>query len=411
MQINSYFNSYTKNQIISQLDNAKHSVRIAMAYFKEEDLIQKLIYLKKNGVDVQLILNKEEVGTYYSISIEQLDLFAEVQIPVFLAKITGKGYPIMHHKFCVIDGHTVISGSLNWTNNAVGYSKENITIVSQNPENAAIFLAEFVSIRDFVGTAHKNITFSKDFDSFNFQKPTIRYFYKENPNEIITKNAIIKLTWAIENAHKIELWINNQYSQSLSEEKSTEELIITKSSQYKIVVYDEFGHNETKEIWIEVKDKILPQIEYFESNQPTNVDISGNALTLQWKVSQANIVELNGEKVSKQSGKIINLQTGTQVYKLTATNEHGSQESFLQVQGIATPTAKLPSFSSSISAPNFSTMGSPFDFYRKAKNQFPAIPPIPLFGKSNSQEAENLAKTDNILKHFFHNTFFNSKNE
>jgi len=36
----------------------------------------------------------------------------------------------MHHKFCVIDGHILITGSFNWTNQAVKENQENVIILN-----------------------------------------------------------------------------------------------------------------------------------------------------------------------------------------------------------------------------------------------------------------------------------------
>ena len=35
----------------------------------------------------------------------------------------------MHHKFCVIDGHILITGSFNWTDQAVKENQGNVIIL------------------------------------------------------------------------------------------------------------------------------------------------------------------------------------------------------------------------------------------------------------------------------------------
>jgi hypothetical protein len=52
---------------------------------------------------------------------------------------------IMHNKFCVIDGATVITGSYNWSKQAQE-NWENITIIGDHPELARQFLLEFEAI-------------------------------------------------------------------------------------------------------------------------------------------------------------------------------------------------------------------------------------------------------------------------
>jgi len=49
----------------------------------------------------------------------------------------------MHHKFAIVDGHTVINGSFNWTRRAENGNKENIIIHRNVPSLASAFQAEF----------------------------------------------------------------------------------------------------------------------------------------------------------------------------------------------------------------------------------------------------------------------------
>lgn len=48
----------------------------------------------------------------------------------------------MHHKFALVDGKKLISGSLNWTLTAVQSNKENI-MVTEEPELVGPYQQEF----------------------------------------------------------------------------------------------------------------------------------------------------------------------------------------------------------------------------------------------------------------------------
>uniref|UniRef100_A0A3B4EWK3 Mitochondrial cardiolipin hydrolase n=1 Tax=Pundamilia nyererei TaxID=303518 RepID=A0A3B4EWK3_9CICH len=48
----------------------------------------------------------------------------------------------MHHKFAVVDGRTLITGSLNWTLTAVQSNMENI-IITEEPDLVQPFVKEF----------------------------------------------------------------------------------------------------------------------------------------------------------------------------------------------------------------------------------------------------------------------------
>lgn len=48
----------------------------------------------------------------------------------------------MHHKFAVVDGRRLITGSLNWTLTAIQSNKENI-LVTEEPDLVLPFITEF----------------------------------------------------------------------------------------------------------------------------------------------------------------------------------------------------------------------------------------------------------------------------
>ena len=48
----------------------------------------------------------------------------------------------MHHKFCVIDKSVVVTGSFNWTDQAVNHNQENLLFI-ENKELAAKYSNEF----------------------------------------------------------------------------------------------------------------------------------------------------------------------------------------------------------------------------------------------------------------------------
>lgn len=51
-----------------------------------------------------------------------------------------EGY--MHHKFAIVDRKVMITGSLNWTTQAIQSNRENVLII-EDPDCVKVFLAEF----------------------------------------------------------------------------------------------------------------------------------------------------------------------------------------------------------------------------------------------------------------------------
>jgi phosphatidylserine/phosphatidylglycerophosphate/cardiolipin synthase-like enzyme len=122
-----------QNKILHALDNSKVSIRIAMAWFTNETLFNKLKEKHRQGIDVEIAIYNDGVNQKHGVEITQLP-------HKIIAK--GKRGGLMHDKFCVIDNQVVVSGSYNWTNNAEFRNDENIT-VEHDPEQATRFSIEY----------------------------------------------------------------------------------------------------------------------------------------------------------------------------------------------------------------------------------------------------------------------------
>lgn len=102
-----------QNAIQLELFKAKESIKIAVAWFTNELLLQPLILKLQNGVSVEIILNDDEINRGGESS---LDFIEFLQAGGVLRWNDSK--QLMHDKFCIIDNKIVITGSYNWTNKA-----------------------------------------------------------------------------------------------------------------------------------------------------------------------------------------------------------------------------------------------------------------------------------------------------
>lgn len=66
----------------------------------------------------------------------------------------------MHHKFAIVDGRTLITGSLNWTTQAIQNNRENV-LVLEDAEYVKPFLEEFERIWEEYNPSNYTF-FSKD---------------------------------------------------------------------------------------------------------------------------------------------------------------------------------------------------------------------------------------------------------
>lgn len=129
-----------KDFIIEKLNEASSSIRVAMAWFTNDDLYQVLLQLLDKGIKVELIIiddhiNRNEFGLDFNIFISKGGHF-------YLSSKEKN----MHNKFCVIDTKMAITGSYNWTYYAEKRNWENI-IVCNDETIIKQYEAEFGAIK------------------------------------------------------------------------------------------------------------------------------------------------------------------------------------------------------------------------------------------------------------------------
>ena len=131
-----------QNIIQKELFNAKQSIKIVVAWFTNDLLFQPLVLKQKVGVNVEIILNKDEINCSEENSIDFNDL--ENAGGTVRWNDTKQ---LMHDKFCIIDDDIVIYGSYNWTNKAE-YNEESITISRNETKTSQFFLDKFRGLSD-----------------------------------------------------------------------------------------------------------------------------------------------------------------------------------------------------------------------------------------------------------------------
>lgn len=136
---NNYCYVRTLKRIISLIDQAKHSIDLAMYIFTSHELNSSIRRARERGVRVRIIVDKNMV---YSTSSKIIELDAN-DIPV---RYHPTSTYLMHHKFCVFDGpgrtkkvattntgtldSYLLTGSTNWTNDGFSTNWENILVTS-----------------------------------------------------------------------------------------------------------------------------------------------------------------------------------------------------------------------------------------------------------------------------------------
>lgn len=126
-----YFNDIA-NQIIRDLDGARVSIHVAIAWFTNQRIADKLVEKFKDGLDVKVVYFKDHTNSKFGVNIDNIPFKA----------IRGTRGGTMHNKFCVIDNQKVITGSYNWSENAENKNDENAAVMYDN-DCASSYSVEF----------------------------------------------------------------------------------------------------------------------------------------------------------------------------------------------------------------------------------------------------------------------------
>lgn len=138
-EVEAHFNDIQKI-IENELEKAQAQVRIAVSWFTNYRLMQVVKGLAERGVQVELVINNDAINNGgYCLDFGEL-LSAGVDMCLV------EWPDMIHHKFCVIDGYTVITGSYNWTRfSAKNY--ENIAVI-RDEMVAASYETEFALLQE-----------------------------------------------------------------------------------------------------------------------------------------------------------------------------------------------------------------------------------------------------------------------
>lgn len=119
--------------IIDSINLAKYDLYIAVAWITDAEIMELLRKKIKEGLSVQVVLVKDSINMNNGFD---------------YTKFCKEGGQIFwddhHHKFCVIDRKTVITGSYNWTYAANNRGRrENILIINEDENLIEAYSMEF----------------------------------------------------------------------------------------------------------------------------------------------------------------------------------------------------------------------------------------------------------------------------
>ncbi len=108
--------------IIAAIGQARTKIRVQIYTFTDSKIADALIAARNRGVDVAIIMDAQKSATTNAKIVTQL------RNSYVTLRLDHK-HPIAHAKFILIDGHTVLAGSFNFTAQAEKYNWEDLFII------------------------------------------------------------------------------------------------------------------------------------------------------------------------------------------------------------------------------------------------------------------------------------------
>ena len=137
-----YFFPNTNNEIyvINMLQTCKNTMDIAIFTMTNIKFANVITNLFNRGVKIRIIADGEcckmQTSNIYSLAALGIEVKTDDSVRYY-----------MHHKFAVIDNSVVITGSFNWTSQAVNHNQENILFL-ENKNLAKKYANEFQRLWD-----------------------------------------------------------------------------------------------------------------------------------------------------------------------------------------------------------------------------------------------------------------------
>lgn len=123
-------------QLVGHLSSAKHSIDLCLYILTCHKLSQAVIErMLHHDVKVRLIVDEGTNKLKESMA-------SQLHKNGAFVKMLRKSDYLMHHKFAIIDGKLLLSGSFNWTMQAAMGNHENV-IVTNNADLVSEFQQEF----------------------------------------------------------------------------------------------------------------------------------------------------------------------------------------------------------------------------------------------------------------------------
>jgi phosphatidylserine/phosphatidylglycerophosphate/cardiolipin synthase-like enzyme len=115
-------NGGCQHAVIAEIKKATQTIDIAMYYLSSRQIAQALVKAMGDNVRVRIVLDQGQEIEPASKSGYLVKHGFDVRYHL--------GFGLMHNKFAIIDGKTLVTGSFNWTLTAEERNEENLLIIT-----------------------------------------------------------------------------------------------------------------------------------------------------------------------------------------------------------------------------------------------------------------------------------------
>jgi phosphatidylserine/phosphatidylglycerophosphate/cardiolipin synthase-like enzyme len=134
-----------KDRIIQEIRKERSSIRAALYFLTDKDIVHEFAKASKRGVSVEIICDQGTMDSDWG----KVEFLVQQGIPVHI--YNGGKKSLMHDKFWIFGGsNCLITGSFNPTRRGDAENCENIVVFGPHDDPSVIrkFDAEFVRIRE-----------------------------------------------------------------------------------------------------------------------------------------------------------------------------------------------------------------------------------------------------------------------
>jgi len=141
-KVTAAFNEDCEELIVRQCKKAKKEIYVAAYIFTNTAIVEALTDATARGVTVQVKMDRRQAESGFCE--RAINALRRDDVSVKTIEMP-KGYH-MHHKFIVIDGKVVLTGSYNYTVAATKENWENAVCI-ESPRIAAAYISEWRTIK------------------------------------------------------------------------------------------------------------------------------------------------------------------------------------------------------------------------------------------------------------------------